>query len=213
MNENFFYSLQVLSTFSILPAMILGFFAYKKLNRPIRCFLYFCSLGFLIDLAGWYMYLTKNGTANLVIRFGYILVESVFYCWFVGGFIESGVASRLLKKAWIAIIPLWLIAISAVDGIPYFKVIFQIAISFALSYCLLSRVEKEGGIEKLLVFWLLLGSFFYFFCTFFFMNFLNSRFGLNLWYARNIISMLANFMFAWGFFVSRRRVQPSQSPQ
>jgi hypothetical protein len=82
-----------------------------------------------------------------------------------------------------------------------------------LSHCLLSRVEKEEGIEKQLPFWLLLGSFFYFFCTFFFMNFLNSRFGLNLWYARNIIGILTNLLFAWGFFVNWKQVLPSRSAQ
>jgi hypothetical protein len=204
MSEEAFYILQVISTFSALPAIFLGIPLFKSVSVNIKLFLVFFVLGFLIDLFGWYSFLTKNGLANQNMRFVYILIETVFYFWFTGSLIQSKIANLLIKNVWILLLPLWFFATQSADGMRYYMVIFQITISGIISYCMIKSIETEESIWQQLVFWILLGSFFYYFSTFFFMSFLDSQFGLNLWYMRNIIGVISNLIFAWGFFVYRR---------
>ena len=208
MSENVFYIIQIASTFSALPALVFGILSFKKVPLSIQLFVAFFALGFLIDLSGWYFFLTKNGSANQNLRYGYILVECVFYFWFVGTQIPSKIARLLCKNAWILLFPLWALAIRSPQGIRYFMVVFQVVISSILSYCVLRNIEREENVWQLLVFWILLGSFFYYFCTFFFMSFLDSQFGINLWYLRNIIGIIGNIIFAWGVIVHRRSILP-----
>ena len=205
MSQHAYYIIQIISTFSVVPVLFLGILLFRKNNFPINLFVGFCAFGFITDLLGWYFYLTSNVNANQVVRHFYILIESSFYFWFVGVHIQNKIASTLFKKAWIMVTPLWVLTL-LVWEIPQFKVFFQVIISFALSFCLIQFVEKDEKAKRQLLFWLFLGSFLYYFCTFFFMNFLYSQFGLNLWYVRNIIGIIANLIFAWGFVVNYRSI-------
>ena len=210
MGQHTFYIIQIISTFSVVPVLSLGVLVFRKNTFPVNLFVGFCAFGFITDLLGWYFYLTNNVNANQVARHFYILIESSFYFWFVGAHIQNKIASRLFKKAWIMVIPIWVLTIFFWE-IPQFKVFFQIIISFALSFCLIQFVEKDESARRKFLFWFFLGSFFYYFCTFFFMNFLYSQFGLNLWYVRNILGIVANLMFAWGFWVNRPSMPSRQS--
>lgn len=205
MGQQASYIIQIISTFSILPLLLLGIFGSREWPTPLAVFFAFCGFGFAIDLLGWYCYLTNNAALNQVARHLYIAAECCFYFWFIGGYLHELPWSWWLRRAWIGLIPLWAMAIFIDDGIPRFSMSFQVVISFLLSFCLLRAVEKEESVMMQSTFWLLLGSFIYYFCTFFFMNFLYTQFGADYWYIRNIISIVANLLFACGYFVYQRR--------
>jgi hypothetical protein len=197
-----FYTLQIVSTLSVVPSIVCGLIIFVRVPLSIRLFIVFLSIGLVTDLFGWYAYLYNEGTVNQYVRYGYILTESIFYFWFVGQFLSNELIARITASAWVIIIPLWFLAICFTDGISYFMVSFQVIISFLLSFCLLKKIEIA---DHSLAFRLLAGSFFYYFCTFFFMSFLSTQFGLGIWYLRNIINVISNLIFFWALLTGYRK--------
>lgn len=208
MDENTFYIIQIISTFSIVPALVLGFVTWRRVDRLLLFFLGFLLLGFLVDLFGWYAYLHQLGRGNLIIRNGYSLIECLFVFWLVGSQISTGKIAVVTKHAWIFFLPFWAVTLAMGNDLNYFMLAFQILVSFALSIVILQRVETGKDIWQQPLFPILVGAFINYFCTFVFMNFLDSKIGMELWYVRNIISASANLFYAWAFWLSFR---PKQS--
>lgn len=121
--------------------------------------------------------------------------------WFVGRFISLSWLTQIIKQVWILVLPLGVLSLIYPDLLEYFTPIIYVLLSFLISFSLLQIAEKEDKIGRIALFWLLLGSFIGYFCTFFFMTFLDSEFGAKLWFVKNIISSIVNIIFAFGFFV------------
>lgn len=200
--EKYFYVIQIVSTLSIVPAVILGSIRLRTFDTSLRLFYFFLWAGFLTDLFGWYAFLTGNGEANEYVRAGYSLLEAVFVFWFVGGFMKTRFVQT---RSWLIVVPVWIIALFVTEGIKYFLLSFEIIISFLISFSILNSVEREDHSWGQLHMWLLLGLFLNYFCTFFFMAFLDSTFGAQLWFLRNLIAAAANLIFAWGYFSRLRQ--------
>jgi hypothetical protein len=200
-NLNFFYGLQILSTLSVVPAIFLGVLVRKTLPFALQLFILFLFLGLSTDLIGWYSYLTSNIALNQNARNIYSVIEWVFMFWFVSKSISLSWLTQILKQVWILFLPLGVLTLIYPDLLEYFTSIIYVLLSFLISFSLLQIAEKEDKISHITLFWLLLGSFIGYFCTFFFMTFLNSEFGTKLWFVKNIISSIVNIIFALGFFV------------
>ncbi len=201
MNLKFFYGLQILSTLSVVPAIILGVSARKTLPLSLQLFVLFLFLGLSTDLIGWYSYLTSNIALNQNARNIYSVIEWVFMFWFVGKFISLSWLTQILKQVWILFLLLGILSLIYPDLLEYFTPIIYVLLSFLISFSLLQIAEKEDKVSRITLFWLLLGSFIGYFCTFFFMAFLDSEFGKKLWFVKNIISSIVNVIFAFGFFI------------
>jgi hypothetical protein len=207
MDASIFYVLQIISSFSVLLPILLGLIVFKSRDFIIRIFLIFLVIGFVTDLAGWYFYLTQNWQTNVQVQHVYILLESVFLLWFVSNFIGHKTFKAIVSKLWIVAIPLWALALfMGKDAITIFKVTSQVIVASLSSFCLLKFIEKSEAVIKQITFWLLIGVFFYNFCTFFFMSLLASQTGWNLWYIHNITNILTNLIYAAGFLQCRRSV-------
>lgn len=199
MEQDWRFYLQVISTFSVLLPVVMGLLFFREIGSLFWYFIGFLIVGFLVDFAGWIFYITENGDANNVVRYAYSLFEPLFLIWFLGQFGPNTKLKFLLKNVWIIILPLWLISVFSNDFFPIYKTTTQIFISSASCFYILKFVEKESNIIHDLTFWVLIGIFFYNFCTFFLMGFLNTTLGLDLWYLHNVINVLTNLLYFVGF--------------
>jgi hypothetical protein len=204
MSKELFYVLQISSTLSAAFPLIIGFLNFTKIDLRARLFLTFLAIGFLTDLSGWYFYLTKNSTANIFVRDGYNLIEPVFLFWVVSQFSPLRLVKSIFAKAWIVIIPFWCISIFYDSIFALFKTTTEVLLAFSSSFCLLAQVEKSDKVTRQLSFWILLGIFFYNFCTFFFMSLMSSKMGFDLWYLHNIINVVTNLIYFGGFWITYR---------
>lgn len=198
MSKELFYFLQVSSTMSASFPLVLGLLKFKKADLNIRLFIIFLMIGFLTDLFGWYFYLSKNSSANVSLRFMYNLIEPVFLFWFVSQFSSHKIIKIVFAKAWIVLLPFWTISIFYKEIFALFKTTTEVFLAFASSFCILTLVEKQENSTSQPVFWLLIGIFFYNFCTFFFMSLVTSKMGFNLWYIHNIINIISNLIYFSG---------------
>jgi hypothetical protein len=66
MSEQAAYTLQVISTLSVLLPILFGSFRFMRYDPETRLFIAFLFIGLLTDLAGWYCFLTRNATANFM---------------------------------------------------------------------------------------------------------------------------------------------------
>jgi hypothetical protein len=89
------YYLKIVSTFSVLLPLFLGIGLGMHRHRPYPLFLVFLFFGFLIDLTGWYMFITNNTQGNWYYRYAYGLVEPLFYFWWIGYFSQSRVVVQI----------------------------------------------------------------------------------------------------------------------
>ncbi len=200
MEQDWVFYLQVISTLSVLLPIVLGSVHFKGIDYIFKGFVLFLMAGFVVDMAGGIFALTGFTEGNYVSKYVYNIFEPLFLCWILGKISSNSRLKFLLKIAWIIIIPLWLISVFPNDFFSIYKTTTQIFIAFASSFCILEFVEEDSRITDKLGFWVLIGIFFYNFCTFFFMSFLNSTLGLNLWYLHNVINVVTNLIYFLGFY-------------
>jgi hypothetical protein len=200
MEQDWVFYFQIISTFSVLLPIGIGLMHLRGIDDIFKAFVGFLVVGFVVDLAGGVFALTDFLNGNYVVKYVYNIFEPLFLCWILQKITSVGTLKNLLKKAWMIIIPLWLISVFFNDFFPIYKIITQIFIAFASCFCILEFVEKESDITHKLTFWALIGIFFYNFCTFFFMGFLNTSLGLDLWYLHNVINVLTNLIYFVGFY-------------
>jgi hypothetical protein len=206
MVQEWVFYLQLISTFSVLLPAVIGLLYFQEIGSVFRYFIGFMIVGFLVDFAGWIFYITENGEANHLVRYAYSLFEPLFLIWFLGQFSQNSKLKFLLKNAWIIVLPLWLISVFNNDFFPIYKTSTQIFLAFTSCFCILEVVEKDSKILNSLGFWVLTGIFFYNFCTFFFMSFVNTALGLDLWYLHNIVNVTTNLIYFLGFYFSFRSI-------
>lgn len=203
MSENLFYSLQIASTLSVLPAMVLSLFQVKKNDLKLNAFSALLLIGFIVDLFGWYSFLTKNGSINTYVRDVYSLIEALILFWLVSSVTENRILKYVLKNAWIFLIPVWCVGIIHKDIIVVCRTTSKVLLAFASCFCLLKLVEADVRVSQNPIFWILLGIFFYFFCSFFFVSLLATQLDVKVWYLHNIINIIANLIYFYGFLRMR----------
>jgi hypothetical protein len=199
MGEKLFYTFQIVSTFSVTLPLAAGFLTFKNVETKLKLFLVFLSLGFIADLLGWYFYLTKNAAGNIYARDIYSLIETLFLIWFIGKVSNNRIIKSVSARLWIVLIPVWMLGIIYKDVLIVCRTSSQVLLAFVSCFCLLEIVEKRSLIAKDLIFWILLGIFFYFFSTFFFMSLLATQLDLKVWYLHNLLNIATNLIYFWGF--------------
>jgi hypothetical protein len=141
----------------------------------------------------------------------YSLVESLFFYWFVSRSTPS-LPIKLIIKAFFFITPLfWLAFVLLFPSLfptkdtssQIFDTVYEIMIAFLAGFVLIEMVETSDSITIRPDFWILLGMFFYCFCTFFIMGFLNTFFSQDIWFLNNIINIIAYIFYSIGLWQTR----------
>jgi hypothetical protein len=198
MSDQVFYIFQLASTFSVVLPLTIGFWKFRKTDWLVKGFLFFLIVGFATDLAGWYFYLSKDGTSNLYIRHVYDFIEPVFLFWFLSLVATNQLIKRFFMWFIIILVPCWAVRFFYLDAMAIYRSTFQVFVAFGACFSLIQIVETKKEVTEQLIFWLLLGVFFYCFSTFFFMGILISKLA-KIWYAHNIINILTNLIYFIGF--------------
>lgn len=193
------YLLKLISTFSVLLPIAVGLWYLKQYGFVVKWFIAFLGIGLVTDMGGWIFYLIKNDAANLYTRHAYALFDSLFLFWLLGRLSPEGLVKSFLNKAWIVLVPFWLVRFYYLPAMSIFKTSTQVFIAFAACFIILRRVEASTSATRQLTFWILLGVFFYCFSTYFIMGMLATSLS-KIWYSQNLINIVTNLIYFVGFF-------------
>src|SRR5882762_2267814 len=111
MDSNLPYFLQIASTFSVVLPILAASLVFHKVDYKIKWFVALLVFGFIIDLSGWYFYLTKQASVNHYTRYTYELVEALYWFWLTTKISTSSILKKVSLYALYCLIPFWLVCI------------------------------------------------------------------------------------------------------
>ena len=193
------------STFSVLAPLFLLLRNFKNYSIEIKALALYLSIGFLVDMVSWYLYSSKNFPANRGLHHAYDLFEAAFLFWFLGRVSYSSRAKFIFSWIWIVLIPFWLMRFYHAEWAGWFKTSTQVLIAFASCFAILRLVEITEDISRDVVVWVLIGIFFYCFCTYFILGTLVFVLD-NTWFSHNLVNITTNLIYCIGFIRAKKAV-------
>jgi len=190
----------------ILVPLTIGLIKFKEADFVGRLFVLFLALGMSVDLTMWRL-LSIGQTSDLLRIFNfYSLLEALFFFWFISKTSLSVILRRATNVCLYGIIPVWIFCdvvyplfVSSDGRGASFDVIYEVLVSFLAGFSLLRWAESDDAIGSSYGFWLTVGIFFYCFCTFFIMFFLETVMASRLWFLNNIFNVIAYVFYVIGF--------------
>ncbi|MDZ4824515.1 MAG: hypothetical protein SH856_13740 [Flavobacteriales bacterium] len=212
MNEHFFGNV---ATFSGLLPLSLGVFAMNKGRIPLLFFV-FLLYGLLTDLFVGYSP-GHWGLAQRIVLNIYGLLDCLFLIYFLRLFVLEKIARKIATALLALVLPFWVLCYLILKNeftdesgmSPVFDTVGMMVISLIAAYALLKKTESGIETSKESAFWFVIGIFFYNFCSFFVITFVDLQVVLDIWYLQNIINILAMLIYTIGFWVA---LYPSGHP-
>ena len=206
-NEN----IRLLLIFTILIPIVIGVIHYKTADNDSRLFLFFLIIGFFTDLT---MRLLNNVESHrhLVLIYNvYSLIEALFFFWYIRKKTESKLLRSFANAFLYTTLPFWifchtvysLLLSEKISQSALFDITYEILAAFLAGFALLQLTERSDGITRTPVFWFTMGIFFYCFCTFFIMGYLQTWMAIKIWFMNNIINLISYSFFTMGFWQLR----------
>jgi hypothetical protein len=201
-------TLKVFSTLAILVPIIIGAYRLKATDTLFQLFFLFLIIGFIIDSLSWYLIQENNKHVMLIIFNIYSIIEASVFLWFVvqpsSNFIQKGlyVAIQLfLSMSWAICFFLSFHIQSGGSPSGIFVALYEVIISFMAGMALLKIIETNDSIViSNPKFWILLGVFFYCFCSFFIMGFLETIVAQRVWFFSNGINIITYIFYSVGLY-------------
>lgn len=199
-------NLKIASTLSILVPLLLNGYRLKQAGTLGRLFFLFLLAGLITDLGLWYIQANHYQGVSLHLFNSYSFLEALFFFWLIGQLAPSPFLKRAVRYllyctiAWILFLMIPAVDSGKTSQIIPFSTFYEVAASFLSGFALLSMTERVNHLTKSWKFWLLLGVFFYCFCTFFVMMLLGSQLSLNLWPLNNVINILTYVLYSVGWW-------------
>lgn len=204
--------IRLISIFSILVPLSIGFWRRRDLDKGLRYFWVFLLLAFVVDVGIYTWVRTGNSKAASLIYSLYSLAEALVFLAFIRYCSGNLLLKRFAFLMWVLSVFHWLglmifslvkpeinFLISAV-----FDPVYQVTAAFLAGFVLLEIVEKNPKPLQTPVFWTLLGIFLYCFCTFFILGLVNTILGQQMWWLHNIFNITAYGLYAKGFSTVKR---------
>jgi len=208
MNEklvSYFHHFAALS--DILP-MIPALVIFRKTDFKIKWFIVYLSMAFLTDFVSGYFYTSGNIRVLPYISRIYSLIEPLFLFWLIGKISTNLIIKWFFTRSWIIIVVVWgvcMAMVSTTNWLYIYRTVVAVLISFASAYRILQLVEEENeNAFKSLLFWIMSGIFFYFFSVFFIWALTTTVIGIHLWWFHNVISIITNLIYTYGFIQARK---------
>jgi hypothetical protein len=214
---DFSKAIQLISIWGIMVPLAIGLFNYKTAGYQFRLFIFFLVIGFATDIT---MYVLK-GTIykdRLPDIFNYYsLVEAITFLLVI----YLNATGKLMKQSVSILILitmlLWLVVVLIrpvflqVPASQIFDPFYEVIVAFLAGFTLLQLVEEQPDVIHIPVFWILLGIFFYCFCTFFLMGFVNTLLSQRIWIVNNIINLLTYVLYSVGLWKLRHPISATFS--
>lgn len=207
---DFSKAIQLVSIWGIMLPLMIGLFRFKAAGFQFRLFIFFLVVGFVTDIT---MYLLK-GTLykNWLpdIFNGYSLVEATTFLLII----SLNATGKWMKRGTLALmvmtVLLWVVLVvikpAFVQAAPsqVFDPFYEVIVAFLAGFTLLHLVEQQPDVIHHGIFWILLGIFFYCFCTFFLMGFVNTLLSQRIWVVNNIINLCTYLLYSIGLWKLRQ---------
>jgi hypothetical protein len=157
----------------------------------------------------------KNYDHLLTILNIYSLTESLCFSWVILQNTASSVNRMFIKTLMVLMSVWWLVFVMLLPGVYFqlgatsrvFSTVYEISSAFFAGFALLRLVEKDDDALSLPDFWFLLGIFFYCFCTFFIMGFLNTILSQEIWFLNNIFNIITYGFYSIGLWKFNKQVR------
>lgn len=200
--ENIQHTIKIIATFTTLIPIGAGVLRYKTAGTIFRLFLLFLVYGFLTDFFVWQL-MEVSRPASFFLFIVFSLAEALFLLWFVKVINATPVITKICNILSVCMIPFWICAHYVFHNSEQYSALFDtsylIIISILSAYTLLKLAEEKSDLQKLPVFWFMLGIFFYCFTTFFLSGFLESALLQKIWFIHNLINLMVYIVFTIGF--------------
>jgi hypothetical protein len=200
-------TLKVFSTLAILVPIIIGAYRLKATETLFQLFFLFLIIGFIIDSLSWYLIQENNKHVMLIIFNIYSIIEANVFLWFVVKSSSSFIQKKLYRAILLFLSVSWAISfflsfIVQSGGSPsgIFVALYEVIISFMAGMALLKIIERNHSIISIPKFWILLGIFFYCFCSFFIMGFLETIVAQRVWFVSNGINLVTYVFYSVGLW-------------
>jgi len=197
--------ISIVSTFSVLAPLFLLLKNFKNYEFEIKALALYLLTGFLMDVASWYTYSTNNSEILNFLHHSYDLFEAVFLSWFLGRVSPYPRIKSLYNWLWTVLLPLWLLRFYSPEWMGRFKIFSQVLIAFSSCFFILKMVEKTPDVSRNLMVWILLGIFFYCFCTYFILGTLVFVVA-KAWFSHNLVNITTNLIYFIGVIRAKKTV-------
>lgn len=139
----------------------------------------------------------------------YSLTEAMVFFWLIYHNATLKLIAKISKGLLIITPIVWILGMIIRAGYMntspgrVFDPFYEVSVAFLIGFLLLKMVEEMTLISQLPIFWILLGIFFYCFCTFFMMGFLNTVLSQQIWFLNNIINIITYIFYSVGLMQIR----------
>jgi hypothetical protein len=203
---DFSKAIQLVSIWGIMLPLLIGLYRLRTAGPSFRLFIFFLIIGFVTDITMFLLQGTEYRELLPIIFNYYSLVEALTFLFLIyyhntGKVIKRFALSLMALTAflWVMVVyirPPFIQAAASQIFDPFYEVI----VAFLAGFTLLQLVEQQPDAIRSAIFWILLGVFFYCFCTFFIMGFLNTLLSQRIWAVNNIINILTYMVYAVGLW-------------
>lgn len=200
-------TLQAILVLPIFVPLIVGIVKRKSADRTSQLFIFFLLAGLITDAVMWVLFYLEKPEKLLIIFNFYSLVEAVFFFWFLYATSLSGTLRKASYILLFATLPFWIFCVFIYPTMveesfqsAVFDTTYEVIVSFLAGYALLLRVEKETPVFSSSIVWFTLGIFFYCFCTFYIMTFLQTFISHRIWFLNNIFNITSYAFYSLGFW-------------
>lgn len=200
-------TIQGILVLPIFVPLIVGLVKRKSADRVAQLFIFFLLAGLATDVVMWVLFYMRKPERLLIIFNFYSLVEAIFFFWFLYATSLSNAIRKVSYFFLLATLPFWIFCIFIYPAMvekalqsAVFDTTYEVIVSFLAGYALLLRVEKETPFFSSSVVWFTLGIFFYCFCTFYIMTFLQTFVSHQIWFLNNIFNIISYALYTLGFW-------------
>jgi hypothetical protein len=203
--------IQLLSIWGILIPLVIGLIHIKTAGLPFRLFVLFLAIGWCTDVTMYILQQTSYKDSLPTILRIYSLVEAITFFWVIRRFgnvksirYSTTILLWITPMVWIVVMILKpVLTNTSVSQV--FDPFYEVSAAFLAGFVLLQMAEQENTLTSNPAFWILLAIFFYCFCTFFIMGFLNTLFSQKIWFLNNIINIITYGFYSIGLLKLRAR--------
>ena len=179
---------------------------FKTAGFQFRLFFVFLLIGFCTDVLMYYLLHTDQQKYLSNIFNFYSLIEACFFYWFIIYNAKLRFTKVVAQALFFITVLFWFVLVviqpSFFKTTPgqLFDPFYEVGVAFLSGFTLLQLVERESSVTIIPVFWILLAIFFYCFCTFFIMGFLNTLLSQKIWFLNNIINIITYVFYSIGLW-------------
>jgi hypothetical protein len=201
--------LRIIVTCILAVTVAIGVSRFSIASSLIKIFIYYLAYALFVEVAtSSFLHLDETLRKILFTTFG--LIESIFLFYFIGHCVKKEFIKTICKILIYLSIPVWIIMFLLIRNfdqqVSYFDSTCGILISILSAYTLLEFAESDQPFATQPIFWFILATFLYCFCSLILTMLFTSEIAKELWYLNNGANLLTYILIIVGFI----KIKPAQ---